>query len=246
MTKLGYKFIGNPAMEQGQYEEDEVEVVKRYLNHIDIFINVGANIGYYCCIALNLGKHTIAFEPIDLNLAYMYRNIMANGWQDNVEIYPIALGSSCGLVNIFGSGHGASLIRGAGNISENSKRVVPIATLDTVLSDRLSGKRCFFLVDIEGATKLVLQGAFKHLRLNPKPIWLVEIWINEHQPRGIKLNPDLLETFDIFWRNGYRSWRADKSGVEITRRDVTNICEKGVVTFPTRNFLFIHESQNVL
>ena len=45
----GFKIIGNSAMEQGTFEPEETEVVKQILQHVDVFINVGANIGYYCC-----------------------------------------------------------------------------------------------------------------------------------------------------------------------------------------------------
>lgn len=46
ITPMGFKFGGNPKMEEGIYEVDEVEIVKRYLEDVDIFINIGANIGY--------------------------------------------------------------------------------------------------------------------------------------------------------------------------------------------------------
>ena len=130
-------------MEQGLYEAEEVEIVKRYLSDADVFINIGANIGYYCCIALNLGKKTIAFEPIDLHLKYLYRNIKANNW-DDIEIFPIALSKNTGLMKIYGGGEAASLIEGWSGTPKHYCRLVPTSTLDNVLCNRLAGKKCFF------------------------------------------------------------------------------------------------------
>ena len=77
-TPMGFRLIGNRVMEQGTFEPVETEIVKKLLGQADVFINVGANIGYYCCWALSYGKHTVAFEPIELNLRYLYKNMKGN------------------------------------------------------------------------------------------------------------------------------------------------------------------------
>ena len=46
-TPMGFKLIGNRSMEDGTFECEEVEIVKKCLGEADIFINIGANIGYY-------------------------------------------------------------------------------------------------------------------------------------------------------------------------------------------------------
>src|SRR5918911_1597552 len=148
MTPLGFRFAGNVVMEQGLHEPEEGVIVKKYLNEADVFINIGANVGYYCCIALSLGVRTVAFEPIDMNLRYLYANVKANGWEDDFEVYPIALGDKTGLIEIYGGGTGASLIEGWAGTPRKLRRLVPVSTLDNVLGDRLAGRRCFFLVDI--------------------------------------------------------------------------------------------------
>src|SRR5437763_7205070 len=74
-TPMGFKLMGNASMEAGTFEATEAEIVDRILTHSDVFINVGANIGYYCCLALRQQKQTIAFEPSEDNLKYLYRNL---------------------------------------------------------------------------------------------------------------------------------------------------------------------------
>jgi FkbM family methyltransferase len=209
LTPLGFRFGGNRMMAEGRFEEEEVEIARNHLASADILINVGANIGYYCCIALSLGKKVIAFEPIPLNLFSLYRNITANGWND-IEIFPLALGNRHGVITIFGGGTGASLIEGWAGTPTYYSRMVPINTLDNILGTRLAGTRSFFLIDVEGGERGVLEGAEKQLTLNPKPVWMVEIQTTSHQPSGRSVNPDLQRTFEMFWNHEYEAWTAER------------------------------------
>ena len=239
MTPLGFRFSGNAAMEKGAHEPEEVEIVRHYLNEADVFINIGANIGYYCCIALSLNKRTIAFEPIEMNLKYLYSNIKANGWEDDMEVFPIALGNKTGLIEIYGGGTGASLIEGWAGTAKEIRRWVPVSTLDNILGDKLIGQRCFFLVDIEGSEKFMLEGALNHLRMTPKPVWMIEISICEHQPEGIDINPHLLSVFQTFWQHGYEARAANKDSTVIRKEDILKIYESGNDSLGTHNFFFI-------
>ena len=226
-TPMGFKLIGNRSMEDGTFECEEVEIVKKCLGEADIFVNIGANIGYYCCIALSYGKPTVAFEPIELNLKYLYKNIKANGWENDIEIFPVALSDKTGLIEIFGGGTGASLIKGWAGTPERYVRLVPSSTLSNVLGARFMGKKCFILVDIEGSEKSMLEGAINLLETDPKPIWMVEISIKEHQPKGKKINPDLITTFQIFWEHGYEAWTAKSSPRRIDLDELKLIYESG-------------------
>ena len=51
LTDLGFKFNGNSMMESGKFELVETQTVKKLMNQVDVVIHVGANIGYYSCIA---------------------------------------------------------------------------------------------------------------------------------------------------------------------------------------------------
>jgi hypothetical protein len=79
-TPMGFRFSGNPQMEKGVFEQNELRIIGTLLQDSEIFINIGANTGYYCCLALGTGKYTIAFEPIESNLQCLYKNITANNW----------------------------------------------------------------------------------------------------------------------------------------------------------------------
>jgi len=240
-TPLGFKFIGNKKMEQGIFEKEEIGIVSRCLKKADIFINIGANIGYYCCIALNLGKHTVAFEPIEANLSLLYKNIKANQWQRNIEVFPLALSNMTGLIEIYGGDTLASIHGGWAGIPLQYKRLVPVTTLDIALNERFSVAKCFILADIEGAEYWMLQGAKRFLTMVPKPMWMVEVLVKEHQPEGIGINPYLLPTFKTFWDYGYAAWTADKNVRQIEEEEVKEICKSGINTLTSQSFLFLEQ-----
>ena len=238
-TPRGFEFIGNRSMEQGTYESDVARIVTKCLKRVDVFINIGANIGYYCCIALSNAKHTIAFEPIELNLRYLYKNIRANNWQNDIEVFPLALSNTVGLTEIYGGSTGASLIKGWAGTPEHYVRLVPTSTLDTVIGGRLSGKRCLILADIEGGEQSMLQGAGRMLSSEPKPIWLLEVSVAEAKYGGLEVNPNLLATFDIFRENGYEAWTVNSHPRPVSSKELDDIAETGHDTLRTHNFLFI-------
>jgi FkbM family methyltransferase len=238
-TSMGFKFAGLKAMQRGEFEPHETAIVRRILPAVDIFINVGANTGYYCCWALSSGKHTVAFEPIDTNLRVLYRNIQANRFESPFEVFPVALSDAAGLTTIYGSGTGASLIRGWSHIDEKDLRVVPVMRLDDVLGGRFRGQKCFVLVDIEGAEYRMLLGGREFLKREPKPIWMVEICTHEHQPQGIQMNPYLVATFELFWENGYVALTADGHTRLVDRAEIREIAATGNCTLGTHNLLFM-------
>jgi len=242
-TPMGFKLAGNTSMQSGQFEPEETQIVKQILPSVDSVINVGANIGYYCCIALSQGKEVVAFEPIHLNLQYLFRNIKANHWESQIEIYPMALSDKVGVIEIYGGGTGASLVKGWAGTPEQSVTLVPTTTLDNVLGARFQGKKCFVLVDIEGAEQSMLEGASLIMDMRPKPIWMTEIAISEHQPKGVSINPHLSSTFQIFWNHGYESWTADKHCRIIHPDEFEQIVKTGTDTLRTHNFLFIEKGK---
>lgn len=235
-TPWGFKLAGNKVMMNGDFEPIETKLVRDLLKEVDFLINVGANVGYYCCHALSMGKSVIAFEPIQRNLRYLCKNIKANGWS-NAEIYPIALSNSVGVLELYGGNTGASVIKGWAGVSESYVTLVPSSTMDIVLADRLVGKKTLILIDIEGAEKWMLNGATTMLVNDPKPTWLVEIVAKDHQPCGIKINPNFKSTFQFFFENGYQALKVDQNMSPITMEEV-DLVSRGKLEFNTHNFLF--------
>lgn len=94
-TPFGFKmvarnYIANRLMKDGNFENEEIELITSKLKGVDIFVDVGANIGFYTCLACSLEKYVIAIEPQTLNLKCLYENLTINQCQ-NVEVFPIGL-----------------------------------------------------------------------------------------------------------------------------------------------------------
>lgn len=246
LTPHGFQFIGHKGMQTGNFEQEETELVKRLLKHVDIVINVGANIGYYCCLAAQENKQVIAFEPIYTNLIYLLKNIKINHYDDKVEIYPIALSDKTGIIDIYGGGTAASLLKGWGDTPEEYVALTPCSTLDHILQSRYSGKSVFILVDVEGAEFFMLKGAISTLCQDPKPIWMIEINITEHFPTGVSINPNLRAIFQLFWENGYDSYTANTEPRLINLDEIENIEKSGIDSLKTHNFLFIEKDKNLI
>lgn len=245
ITPWGFSFVGNKIMADGNFEPEETALIRAILPRIDICINIGANTGYYCCHALSFGKAVIAVEPIYQNLWYLLKNIQDNGWSSQAEIFPLAVGEKSGILEIYGWGTGASLIKGWAQIPEWYRNLTPILTLDRILNDRLDKKKALMIVDIEGAEYMLLKGAKKALNSHPPPLWLVEISLTEHQPLGTPVNPNFRNTFEVFFDHGYKSFTADKELTQI-RGEMLSPIIKGDLKIHTHNFLFVHKSDDTI
>lgn len=238
-TPWGFKFAGSTSMQSGKFEPEETEMFLSIIKDVDVLVNVGANVGYYCCLALNHNKYVYAFEPVILNLKTLLKNVKINNWEDNIEIYSLALSNKkSGIIEIYGGGTGASLVEGWAGVKDFTTSLVPNTTLDNVLSNKLINKKSFILVDIEGSEKYMLEGALSIFVNDPKPIWMIEITITEHWPKGVKVNPNLLSTFQMFWDHGYVAKTANKENRLVTKSEIESVVNTGLDTLNTHNFVF--------
>lgn len=222
-TLWGFSFTGNDAMTDGRFELEETKVMRRLMGDVDLLVNIGANVGYYCCHALSMGKPVVAVEPNTRNLHYLLKNIQNNGWAKLATVFPVAMGNSPDILKMWGGGTGASLIKGWASTPESYVTQVPILSLDRILGDTLQGKKALILVDIEGAEFMMLQGAQQTLMNAPHPIWLMEISSREHQPAGTVINPHFGNTFELFFNHGYKAFTADDAAEEITLATVQKV-----------------------
>jgi len=242
VTPLGFKLTSglHPAyqmMRSGKFEVEETAIIARLLPHVDVFVDIGANLGYYSCLALQHEKPVVAFEPQQQNLECLFQNLIANGWQDKAEVYPVALSERPGLLSLYGaSGPSASLIQDWAGYSSRYKKTVPVATLDNILAGRFSGQRLFVKIDVEGAEYSVLKGAVATIDRDIKPVWLLEICLEEFHPAGS--NPDFRRIFQLFWNHGYKAFTAEADPRLVNPDDVESWLKDGHANTTTFNYVF--------
>lgn len=232
---LGFMFGGNTDMQAGSFEPEETELIQQYLHDASLFVDIGANVGFFSCIGRKMGKKVIAVEPCIQNLDFLLLNLNANGWTD-VEVVPLCMGKEAGLTTIYGWGTGASILKSWAGWDESQQSLVPITTLDILLGDRFQMEQIVIKVDVEGAEFSVLKGALNTLRRSPSPVWLMEICLTEHSSGG--MNPDFLDIFKVFWEQGYVARTVGKEQRIVTAQDVERWVRNRSRDFGSINYLF--------
>lgn len=137
----------------GQWEPKTTQFIKDNLKEGQIFIDVGASVGYYTLLASKLvgGKGKVyAFEPSEENYQILEKNVEQNKLK-NVELNKKALTSFTGKVKLFrGKASGQSTLIGEG---EN------YILVDTERFDKIIGSMPNIIkIDAEGMEQNVLEG----------------------------------------------------------------------------------------
>lgn len=170
--------IGRSLFLNGGFEDVELGFVSQTLNEGDIFFDVGANGGLFTVIAsqkVGSSGHVYAFEPGERELKLLRENILLNNLC-NVTVVSSAVSNCNGKTQFVVSNDGA-----LNSILENDhpyqvmkeKREVSVMTLDSFIAEQKISKIDFIKIDVEGAEKLVLEGAISSLK-RLKPVILFE------------------------------------------------------------------------
>jgi FkbM family methyltransferase len=242
-TPFGFKFFGPSAMQNGIFEITETKILIKLFSQADLFVNVGANFGYYICMARNMDVRSIAIEPIPINQSILQQNIIENNWDQNVILHPIACGNSDKNITIYGEGTGASIIKGWAQNPSTLKHVVPMKKLDDILSNEKVTEKSVILIDVEGFEFDVLHGAQRILGSNDKPVIMLESGLTDHRAEG-DLNIKFLEIFKFIIKNGYRVFSVEDINFEITQELIINNIEQNMDQLGTHNFLLIPNGFN--
>ena len=210
-----------PHMEKmyfGDYGLEIAVLLKKFLKPGMTFLDVGANVGYFSALALNLVGTTglvVSFEPVPtfadrlktmVALNPRYR-ILCNDYglgerEDTVEI------SICGNDNI-GWNTMVPDFMAAAEISKTAS--VRIRRLDHYLSEERINQVDLIKIDVEGYEFPVLQGA-KNFLEKTKPIIISEIAPAAYS----KLHTSLMELQIYMNQFGYRTYDSTLRPMSLT------------------------------
>lgn len=230
---FGFTFIGSDFNFDPAWEVEEKALFREQMPKHDVFIDIGSNQGIYSCLAAKLGLHVLAFEPLARNLTFLLTNVEANGFE--VEVFPVALSDSCGVLPLYGDRDIASLERRWSDRLSQAKQMVPVNSLDAIVGDRFSDRKVLIKLDVEGFELSVLKGCSSILSRKNKPTWLIETI--PQVGFGSFVNTEFVKLFELMRDNGY-TCSALSGGDEI---DVDEVKSWGL-TLPERysrgNFVF--------
>lgn len=172
------RFISGDIARTGRWEPLETELMRRLLPHYRLFIDLGANIGWYTVIAglLLKGRGEVdAFEPAASNFRLLERNVGVNEL-DNVRLHQAAVGSRTGTTELFlaADNQGDHSLHGSGEQRPSER--VPLTTLDAHFGAAPTDP--FLLkADTQGAEPAVLAGARQLLRRgSDASAFILEFW----------------------------------------------------------------------
>ena len=159
---------------QGVWEADVMKLLRATLRPGDVFVDVGANVGFHSVLAAQLvgpAGQVVAIEPAPWTLELLRANVWRSG--ANVTIVPVAASDTPGTVRLeFDLGH-----RSGARFAEGRGAEVRAARLDDLLPDTA----CSVLkIDVEGAEPLVLRGARGLLERSPGLLAVVEFRDEPH------------------------------------------------------------------
>lgn len=175
----------------------QMGVWQQYLEPGDLFVDVGANIGIYTIFAKDLGAEVVAVEPTP-NADRVRENLALNGY--GATVLQKAVADRPGRLRMTDD------LDSFNHLIDDPDRgiVVEATTLDDVLADRTARVK----IDVEGAERLVLEGAGR--ALSEHRITMMQI---EWAPRRamLTLGGTLTPVADILRKHDYVLYWADRA-----------------------------------
>lgn len=164
---------------RGDFEIHEVNFIKNYLSKEDTFVDIGANIGIFSCVASMKANRVLAIEPTSNTFNRLIENFNLNNIQ-NGEAFQIAISSENGELEMYVSEDGMDAWNTLGtkpDVGQFKLQKISTITLDEFVVNHLKNEteNCLIKIDVEGWEKLVIEGGFKTFSNDNAPDIIIEI-----------------------------------------------------------------------
>jgi FkbM family methyltransferase len=201
----------------GEWEPDLTRFIAGRLVEGDVFVDVGANVGYYSilaakCVGMN-GK-VVAVEASPTVADDLRRHVLANQATDHIRIENKAASATPGTVTMYaGPAHNVGMtttVESHGLHAESQVEALPLASMLT--ADEVAAIR-LIKVDVEGGEPDVVAGMASLIASLPADteivIELSPKWWRDQSLRPIDvLRPFTDAGFNIYeMQNNYSAWR---------------------------------------
>lgn len=195
-------FLQRTLFSANDFEPRIRETIEKRLKPGDVFVDVGANVGFYSLCAskvVGVGGKIYAFEPAPETISALQTNVALNG-AANISTSQIALSDQTGISKLYlDSAHnsGATSMRASQNASQEI--VVSLDTYDNYALKNGLPTPALVKIDVEGAECLVLKGMTT--LLSARPAMIIEVSELSLKQMGSSKE----ELFEIMERSGYRA-----------------------------------------
>ena len=210
--------VARPLLFTDHYEENVAKTLQRYLRIDSVFIDIGANIGFFSLLAARIapkGK-VLSFEPDRNNFKLLSTAILYNGLENIISAYPVAVSDQDDTIVL--SDLGSSKNTGARFTAKDISTLRPLVhgpdpffervkavSLDNFISDQNVD---LIKIDIEGYEPFAFRGMEQILN-RYKPVVIVEFAPGNLMDVG-NVKP---ETFLDYLRElGFRMYLIEQNG----------------------------------
>lgn len=213
MVNLQDQGVGQPTFLNRDWEHNETLYLVENVAPDSIFVDIGANIGYYTVLASSLvgaSGRVFSFEPDRQNFQILEQNLALNHC-DNVTLHSCALGETDDLQCLYKSDSNSGDHRLSIFAFEKDREteLVPVRRLDSFLNTLAPGKRIAMKMDVQGFEVHVMRGMTRILE--ERDVYLV---MAELCPKLISLSGDEPDDMlELFKDAGFRPFLLDADGV---------------------------------
>jgi FkbM family methyltransferase len=248
-TKFGAKIycdlrdlIPSMIFHFGLWEPDVSHFVSRCLSEGDLFVDVGANLGYYSLLASKIVGETgtvVAIEASPRIFARLQRNLKANR-SHNVRAVNAAVTAEAGCVTIYS---GPAQNSGATSILKKwrngeAEAIVTALPLNQILTERECKRVALIKIDVEGAEEPILSQFLSSIECySPDAAIVVEYGSSEAETASNSI-------FSEFIAKGFSAYRISNrydAAWYLDWRRPTKIQRLGVCPSEMVDILFIRE-----
>ncbi|MCV7214194.1 FkbM family methyltransferase [Mycobacterium crocinum] len=200
-----------------EWEPDLTRFIASRVGPGDVFVDVGANIGYYTLLAarsMGAGGCTVAVEASPAMFDELRRNVAADEFGDHVRLVNKAAAAEPGTLTVFAGPSGnAGMTTTLATRGLNVESTVEAMRLDQMLTPAEIASIRLIKIDVEGAEPDVLAGMGDLIAsLRPDAEIVVELspqWWPDTGLRPIDvLRPFIDAGFNVYeMKNSYTAWR---------------------------------------
>ncbi|MCB9170937.1 MAG: FkbM family methyltransferase [Flavobacteriales bacterium] len=146
-------------------------IFKDLIQGMRVFVDVGANTGYYSLVAATISKdiHVHAFEPASGPSHYLKKNVQLNHFEERIHVSDLALSDASGKIRFFETGSRKfpwvkHVLAGDGSLLASDQRVVVMEhdvemdTLDAYVDRNGVTNIDLIKIDTEGTEPAILAG----------------------------------------------------------------------------------------
>ena len=163
----------------GLRDQAELNFIKRHVPTKGVFLDIGANIGYYSLSAAKMGfPRIIAIEPNPLLVPRLHFNASANHLNERLQLIPVAVSDKVGELFLHSPGD-----MGSGTVSTTSSEgdvAVKVDTLANILNVANVERVDAFKIDVEGHEDKAMLPWLRTLPDNKLPVAGIIEFVHQH------------------------------------------------------------------